>query len=64
VVRGALGLAADNRAVMVEIFRVFRPGGTLAFADITVDKLVLAGALGKVALWTDRPADGLTVAGW
>jgi arsenite methyltransferase len=61
---GVLNLVADKRAVMAEIFRVLRPGGALAFADITVGKTVPEEAVGNVELWTDCIAGGLSLADW
>jgi len=61
---GVLNLVADKRAAMAEIFRVLRPGGALAFADITVGKPMPEAATCDVELWTDCIAGGLSVANW
>jgi arsenite methyltransferase len=61
---GVLNLVADKRAALAEAFRVLRPGGALAFADIAVGKPVPAEAVGNIELWTDCIAGGLSLAGW
>jgi len=49
---GVINLCADKRAVFDEIFRVLRPGGVLAFADIANGRPVPAEALRDIDLWT------------
>ncbi|MGH9117007.1 MAG: methyltransferase domain-containing protein [Acidimicrobiales bacterium] len=61
---GVLNLVADKRAALAEAFRVLRPGGALAFADIALGRAVPAEAVANAELWTDCIAGGLTVADW
>ena len=61
---GVLNLVADKRAAMAEAFRVLRPGGVIAFADIALGRAVPAEAVANAELWTDCIAGGLTVADW
>lgn len=61
---GVLNLVADKHLAMTEIFRVLRPGGTLAFADIAVGEQVPEEAACNIDLWTDCIAGGLSVDGW
>lgn len=61
---GVLNLVADKRAALAEAFRVLRPGGAMAFADIALGQAVPAEAVANPELWTDCIAGGLTVAGW
>ena len=49
---GVINLCADKRAVFAEILRVLRPGGRLQFADIANGRLVPAGAMRDIDLWT------------
>src|SRR6266516_2490851 len=49
---GVINLCADKQAVFAEIFRVLRPGGRLQFADIANGRLVPAGAMRDIDLWT------------
>ena len=50
---GVINLCADKRRVFNEITRVLRPGGRLQFADIATGKVVPAGAVRNIDLWTD-----------
>ena len=61
---GVLNLVADKRRAMREIFRILRPGGALAFADIAVGKTVPNEAAGNVELWTDCIAGGQSLDAW
>jgi SAM-dependent methyltransferase len=61
---GVLNLVADKRAALAEAFRVLRPGGALAFADIALGRPVPAAAACNAELWTDCIAGGLSVADW
>lgn len=61
---GVLNLVADKRAALAEAFRVLRPGGAAAFADIALGQAVPTEAVANPNLWTDCIAGGLTVAGW
>jgi SAM-dependent methyltransferase len=61
---GVLNLVADKRAAMREIVRVLRPGGALAFADITVGRAVPEQALCSIELWTDCIAGGQSLDAW
>lgn len=61
---GVLNLVADKRAALAEAFRILRPGGDLAFADIALGRAVPAEAVANAELWTDCIAGGLTVADW
>lgn len=49
---GVVNLCADKGAVLAEMFRVLRPGGTLQFADIANGVPVPAAAVANVELWT------------
>jgi SAM-dependent methyltransferase len=49
---GVINLCADKRAVLTEILRVLRPGGTLQFADIANGRPVPPEALRDIDLWT------------
>ncbi len=55
---GVLNLVADKPRAMREIFRVLRPGGALAFADIAVGRAVPDEAACNIELWTDCIAGG------
>ena len=50
---GVINLCADKRRVFNEVIRVLRPGGRLQFADIATGKVVPAGAVRNIDLWTD-----------
>jgi arsenite methyltransferase len=50
---GVINLCADKRQVFAEVMRVLKPGGRLQFADIATGKVVPAGALRNIDLWTD-----------
>jgi arsenite methyltransferase len=45
-------LCADKTSVFAEIFRVLRPGGYLAFADIANGQPVPEAAVQNIDLWT------------
>jgi arsenite methyltransferase len=49
---GVINLCADKRSVFTEIFRVLRPGGYLAFADIANGQPVPEVAVQNIDLWT------------
>jgi SAM-dependent methyltransferase len=49
---GVINLCADKRAVLEEIHRVLRPGGSLQFADIANGRPVPVEAVRDVDLWT------------
>jgi ubiquinone/menaquinone biosynthesis C-methylase UbiE len=49
---GVINLCADKWAVLNEIRRVLRPGGTLQFADIANGRPVPPEALRDIDLWT------------
>jgi len=49
---GVINLCADKRSVLGEIFRVLRPGGYLAFADIANGRPVPEAAVQNIDLWT------------
>jgi ubiquinone/menaquinone biosynthesis C-methylase UbiE len=49
---GVINLCADKWAVLTEIRRVLRPGGTLQFADIANGRPVPPEALRDIDLWT------------
>lgn len=49
---GVINLCADKWSVFAEIFRVLRPGGVLAFADIANGRPVPPEALRDIDLWT------------
>jgi SAM-dependent methyltransferase len=61
---GVLNLVADKRATLAEAFRVLRPGGALAFADIALGQAVPAECVVNAELWTDCIAGGLSIAEW
>jgi len=50
---GVINLCADKRQVFAEVMRVLKLGGRLQFADIATGKVVPAGALRNIDLWTD-----------
>ena len=49
---GVINLCADKKSVFTEIFRVLRPGGYLAFADIANGQPVPEAAVQNIDLWT------------
>ena len=49
---GVINLCPDKPAVMAEIWRILRPGGTLQFADIANGKDVPESARREIDLWT------------
>jgi SAM-dependent methyltransferase len=49
---GVINLCADKQAVFSEIYRVLRPGGYLAFADIANGRPVPVAAVRNIDLWT------------
>jgi SAM-dependent methyltransferase len=49
---GVINLCADKRSVFTAIFRVLRPGGYLAFADIANGQPVPEAAAQNIDLWT------------
>jgi arsenite methyltransferase len=49
---GVINLCADKRSVFGEIFRVLRPAGYLAFADIANGRPVPEAAVQNIDLWT------------
>jgi SAM-dependent methyltransferase len=61
---GVLNLVADKRAALAEAFRVLRPGGALAFADIALGKAVPPKCVVNAELWTDCIAGALSIAEW
>jgi arsenite methyltransferase len=61
---GVLNLVADKRAALAEAFRVLRPGGALAFADIALGQAVPAECVANAELWTDCIAGGLSSDAW
>jgi arsenite methyltransferase len=61
---GVLNLVADKAVAFAEAFRILRPGGCIAFADIAVGRTVPAEVTCNIGLWTDCIAGGQTVAEW
>ena len=49
---GVINLCPDKGAVMEEIWRILRPGGTVQFADIANGKDVPEAARHEIDLWT------------
>lgn len=49
---GVLNLVPDKLAAYREIFRVLRPGGRMAIADICLEKPLPPSALRDIDLWT------------
>ncbi len=49
---GVINLCPDKAAVLVEAYRVLKPGGRLQIADIIVGKVVPDDAKQDIALWT------------
>ncbi len=49
---GVINLCPDKLGVYKEVFRILKPGGRMAIADICVEKPVPEGALKDIDLWT------------
>ena len=48
---GVLNLAPDKRAVLQEVYRVLKPGGSLYLADVVVQRELTEEARGNPELW-------------
>ena len=59
-----LDLVADKQGALREVFRLLRPGGALAFADIAVGRAVPDEAVCNIDLWTDCIAGGQSLDAW
>jgi arsenite methyltransferase len=55
-----IALSVDKQSVFAEAFRVLRPGGRLALADVVAEREPEPGAAVDVAAWTDCVSGALT----